>query len=117
MKMHILPVILSLLVMCQVPSIAQLPIIPAKTVEETRFPIFENNTPTRELANFRLHLDYQATAAAELLFSPNFTLPLPAGTHRLELTCQQTGTSAMRISSWIDNKSLFSNRSIAGETG
>ncbi len=105
---------LSALVLVAIPAQAQLPIIPAKTVEQTQFPVFENGYKSRELANFRLHLDYDSKAASELLVTEGFSLPLPAGDHILELTYQQTGSTPSQVSAWIDGKALHTNKLIPG---
>ena len=117
MKTHLFPVMLTALAICRLPATAQVPVIPSKTAEETRLPVFEDSLQTRELANFRLHLDYQSATATALHFDDTFALPLPAGARQLELTCQQTGSTPTRISVWIDGKSIQSNTPIPGGNG
>lgn len=83
--------LLTALLLVGISSQAQLPIVPARTVEETRAPVFAAFEPRTEeqtiehpvvLANFRLHLEYRLpTAAARLAVRvhPSATVALPVG--------------------------------------
>ncbi|MBK1855055.1 c-type cytochrome [Verrucomicrobiaceae bacterium 5K15] len=93
-------------------AIGQVPIVPAKTVAQTQFPVFENTFLSRKLSNFRLHLEYQSDKQSELSLTKGFKLPLPSGAHTIELVYQQNGTSPMQISTWIDGKALHANKVI-----
>jgi hypothetical protein len=117
MNNHLLLTLLSSIALGTVPTSGQVPIIPAKTAQQTQFPVFENGYQSRELANFRLHLDYQADTASELLVAEGFSLPLPDGSHVLDLTCQQTGSKPTQISVWIDGKALHTNKPLPGGGG
>ena len=105
----ILPSVLAALALGSPSALAQLPIVPAKTVAQTQFPVFEKGQQTRPLANFRLHLDYKAATASKLFLTEAYSLSLPSGSHLLELTCQQTGSKPTQISVWIDGKALQHN--------
>jgi len=117
MRNAILSTVLSSLALGTISAFAQVPIIPAKTVAQTQFPVFENGFQSRALANFRLHLNYQSDTASELLLAEGFSLPLPGGAHLLELTYQQTGSRPSQLSAWIDGKALHHNKSLPAGGG
>ena len=99
---------------------AQLPIIPARTVEETRVPVFAAIQPRAEeqtvehpvvLANFRLHLEYRLpTVEARLAVRahPSATVALPIGTagawRVLDLQYEQVVKKAASLVAKVDGK-------------
>ena len=101
---------------------AQLPTTPARTVEQTRVPVFTGFVPRAEaqtvahpvaLANFRLHLEYRLpTADARLAVQvhPSSTVALPigkAGAWRvLELQFEQLGGKAVSLVAEVDGKTI-----------
>ena len=99
---------------------AQLPIIPARTVEETRVPVFATFQPRTEeqtvehpvvLANFRLHLEYRLpTAEARLAVRahPSALVALPVGKaggwRVLDLRYEQVVKKAASLVAEVDGK-------------
>jgi hypothetical protein len=109
MNTHFLAAVLAALGLGSLSALGQLPIVPSLSVEQTQFPVFEKGSQTRPLANFRLHLDYKADTASKLFVTEDYSIPLPSGSHLLELTCQQTESKPTQISIWIDGKALKKN--------
>ena len=109
---------------------AQLPIVPARTVEETRVPVFATFQPRVEeqtvehpvvLANFRLHLEYRlATVDARLAVRvhPSTLVALPvgkAGAWRvLDLQYEQVVKKAASLVAEVDGKVVADVPEIAG---
>ena len=92
-------------------AIAQVQYIPAKKVEETQFPIFQNGkTTSKELANFRLNLEYGSEKDAVLEVGSDRQIKLPSGRHHLELTYEQLPQKGGKIRAQIDGtKTLEGN--------
>ncbi len=117
MQKPLLPALVSAFALFTLPVLAQLPVIPAKTAEETKFPIFQDGTATRELANFRLYLSYATTSSASLDFDKHLEVPLPTGSHKLELTCRQTGSMPTLLNVWCDGAVIRSNKPVPAGDG
>lgn len=99
---------------------AQLPIVPARTVEETRVPVFAAFQPRAEeqtvehpvvLANFRLRVEYRlptADARLAVRVHPSATVALPvgkAGAWRvLDLQYEQVVGKASALVAEVDRK-------------
>ena len=77
---------------------AQIPLSPAKTVEETWSHVFENGERvSRDLSNFRLQLAYSSGTTGTLVLTEDYSATLPAGDHVLELVYEQQGTAPAQV--------------------
>ena len=94
-----------------------LPVIPAKTVEQTRVPVFAEKNETDPLANFRLHLSYQSASVARLQISGDLSLDLPSGNHTLELRYEHASGQVGQVSAELDKAVLLQAHKLPGSEG
>ncbi len=85
---------------------------PSTKVEDTRFPVFEEALTSTELANFRLHLSYEASEAANLKLHENLSLDLPTGSHRVELTYEHLEGKSAFVNAQLDGAVVFASHEI-----
>ncbi len=112
-------IVLSLMAMVPAMLLAQVQYIPAKKVEETQFPIFENGAKTtKDLANFRLNLEYGSEKDAVLEVGSEHKIQLPSGRHHLQLTYEQLPQKGGKIRALLDGtKTLDTNLATAAFLG
>ena len=108
---------------------AQIPIVPALTVEQTRVPVFtdfkaaapeQTLEHAEALANFRLHLEYQMPAGGglSLRLNPQRTLELKSGSaakwQTLDLQYEQLRGKPASFSATVNGKALAEGEVIPG---
>lgn len=108
---------------------AQIPIVPALTVEQTRVPVFtdfkaaapeQTLEHAEALANFRLHLEYQVPAGGglSLRLNPQRTLELKPGAaakwQTLDLQYEQLRGKPASFSATVNGKALAEGELIPG---
>ena len=97
-------------------SDAQVVFPPAKTVSQTWVPCFESGHVSRELSNFRLRLAYDSSEDTSLDLGEKAAVPLPSGTHQLDLTCEHTPGNPMIVSATLDGKQHHEEK-VSGSPG
>ena len=100
---------------------AQVQYIPAKQAEETRFPVFKDGAKeSKQLANFRLVLEYGSPKEASLQIGESRKIALPEGRHSLEMTYEQlpgkTGLTRATLDGDVILEEKVSVQELTGDT-
>mgnify|MGYP003640099841 CR=1 FL=1 len=85
---------------------------PSIEVEQTRFPVFGDKLTSAELANFRLHLAYEASVATKAKLHEHLSLDLPKGSHVVELTYEHLEGKSAFVSSRLDGAAQLQGHEI-----
>lgn len=85
-------------------SLGQITIKSSIPAENTKQSVIDLPSTPRNLANFRIHLDYSAPTNATLKLGDTHNQSLPKGRHSLDLTYSRSGAAPALARSWIDGK-------------
>lgn len=99
--------------------LAQAQTIPptSKTAQQLQVPVFSDGHVSKPLANFRLHLAYEAATSAKLAVRDGLSIDLPAGSGTLGLTYDHQAGKPAVLSATVNGEPIHESRVLPGSAG